>query len=57
MDSSWKRQVEARTRVLVIYFSLINAIDKNVSPCPMNLVMANGKLLANLRVPGIRFKI
>ena len=42
MDSSWKRQVEAKTRVLIIYLSkLMNAIDYNVLYIGFGYLMAN----------------
>ena len=42
MDSSWKRQVEAKTRVLIIYLStLTNAIDYNVLSIGFGYLMAN----------------
>jgi hypothetical protein len=42
MDSSWKRQVEAKIRVLVIYLSkLINAIDYSVLAIGIGYFIAN----------------
>ena len=42
MDSSWKRQVEAKSKVLIIYLSvLLNAIDCNVLYIGFGYLMAN----------------
>ena len=42
MDSSWKRQVGAKTRVLIIYLSkLMNAIHYNVLYSGFGYLMAN----------------
>src|SRR4030095_10044959 len=42
MDSSWKRQVGAKTRVLIIYLSkLMNVIDYNVLYIGFGYLMAN----------------
>ena len=40
MDSSWKRQVEEKTRVVIIYLSKLS-IDCNVLPIEFGYLMAN----------------